>query len=335
MGATNNSMEQERVTVRLPDTMRLPEEHAPRRMPWTRKLAWTLGNVLMLCGAYVLLYVGGLLADERYNVYQADGGNGDFEDVAAIASPAPAEVARPAPTQAPTPAEAVVQPDTAQSANTGPSRFDQVPFLNNGSNELTSAVAPQSFSSGPSTITRFQIPVLAEMGFPELDKKVVEVGYSVADNVIQWQVDKYRVGHHQGTSNPGGGGNIVLSGHSGGEAYPFNDIRWLEPGAELRVYSNKQWYTYSVTETVVVDEVGQPPEKQQENAQYMQQTPSETVTLITCWPLADTPDPETGQIIPLFSQRVIVRAEPTKPAGNVAQSGENNEGGAANSWVAR
>jgi LPXTG-site transpeptidase (sortase) family protein len=334
-------MEQERVTVRLPDTMRLPEEHAPRPLPWTRKLAWTLGNVLMLCGAYVLLYVGGLLADERYNVYAASGDTEDFDDVAAIASPAPVEAVRPAPTQAAAPADAVVQtgavvqPDTAQTTNTGPARFDQVPFLNSGSNELTSAVPPQSFSSAPSTITRFAIPSLAEMGFPELDKKVIEVSYKVTDNLVQWDVDKYRVGHHQGTSNPGGGGNIVLSGHSGGTAYPFNDIRWLEPGAELRVYSNNQWYTYAVTETLVVDEVGQPFEKQQENAQYIQQTPSEVVTLVTCWPLADTPDPATGQIIPMFSQRVIVRAEPTKPAGNVAQSSENNDGGAADSWVAR
>ncbi len=316
--------------------MRLPEEHAPPPMPWTRKVAWTLGNVLMLCGAYVLLYVGGLLADERYNVYRASGDTEDFEDTAAIASPVPAEAVRPAPTQAaaPVPADAIVQQDNAQTSNSGPARFDSVPFLNSGSNELTSAVPPPSFSSAPSTITRFAIPSLAEMGFPKLDKKVVEVSYTVADNVINWEVDKYRVGHHQGTSNPGGGGNIVLSGHSGGEAYPFNDIRWLEPGAELRLYSSNQWYTYSVTETLVVDEVGQPLEKQLENAQYIQQTPSEMVTLVTCWPLADTTD-ENGQFLPMFSQRVIVRAEPTKPAGNVAQSSESNDGGAADSWVAR
>jgi len=330
-------MEQEPITVRLPDTMRLSEEHAPRPLARTRKLAWTLGNMLMLCGAYVLLYVGGLLADERYNVYDASGETPDFEDAAAIASPAPADVVRPAPTHAaaPAPADAIVQQDNAQTSNSGPARFDQVPFLNNGSNELTSAVAPLSFSSGPSTITRFEIPVLAEMGFPELDKKVIEVGYSVADNVINWEVDKYRVGHHQGTSNPGGDGNIVLSGHSGGEAYPFNDIYWLEPGAELRVYSNNQWYTYTVTENLVVDEVGQPFEVQQENAQYIQQTPSEMVTLVTCWPLADTTD-ANGQFLPMFSQRVIVRAEPTTPAGNVAQAAENNDGdSAADSWVAR
>jgi LPXTG-site transpeptidase (sortase) family protein len=328
-------MEQEAITVRLPDTMRLSEEHAPRPLAWTRKLAWTLGNMLLVCGAFVLLYMGGLLADERANVYYASGDREPIEDVAAIASPAPAGVVRPAPTQAAAPAAAVVQPDTAQTTNTGPARFDQVPLLNTGSNELTSAVLPQSLSSGPSTITRFEIPVLAEMGFPELDKRVVEVGYTISDSVFQWNVDKYRVGHHQGTSNPGGGGNIVLSGHSGGTAYPFNDIYWLEPGAEVRVVSNKQWYTYTVTEKVVVDEVGQPPEQQRKNAEYMQQTPTEMVTLITCWPVDNITPDENGHIIPMFSQRVIVRAEPTKPAGNVAQSSENTDGGAVTSWVAR
>ena len=39
------------------------------------KMLNTLGNLLMLTGLYVLLFVGGLFADEQYNVYAASGAN--------------------------------------------------------------------------------------------------------------------------------------------------------------------------------------------------------------------------------------------------------------------
>lgn len=152
------------------------------------------------------------------------------------------------------------------------------------------------------------------------------------NGLIQWQVDQYRVGHNQGTSNPGGGGNVVLTGHSGGTLYPFNDLNYLEKGNVIQLYSNNEWYAYTVTERLVVDEVGQPPEKQIENAQYIQQTPTEMVTMVTCWPLRNTTD-KNGRFLPKFSQRVIVRAEPTKPAGNVAQPDTQNAD--ANGWVTR
>ncbi len=165
-----------------------------------------------------------------------------------------------------------------------------------------------------------------------IDKKVVEVPFRMEDNIQQWEVDLYRVGHHQGTSNPGGGSNIVLAGHSGGTAYPFNDIYYLEPGAVIQLYSNEQLFNYTVTENILVDEVGQPPEKRYENAQYILPTDREMVTMVTCWPLTDVPT-EDGRFIEKFSQRVIVRAEPMQPVGNVAQGSTQVE--EANGWVAR
>ena len=37
------------------------------------RLIWTTGNLLMLVGLYLLLYVGGLFADEQYNLMAALG----------------------------------------------------------------------------------------------------------------------------------------------------------------------------------------------------------------------------------------------------------------------
>jgi sortase (surface protein transpeptidase) len=124
--------------------------------------------------------------------------------------------------------------------------------------------------------------------------------------VAVWDVDKYRVGHHRGASNPGGGGNIVLAGHSGGKAYPFNDIYYLKPGDLIQLYSDGQPYDYTVSEHILLDEVGQPLEQRLENARYIGPADEELVTMVACWPLTG-PDK--------FKQRIVIRA---KPAGVVS-----------------
>jgi len=149
--------------------------------------------------------------------------------------------------------------------------------------QLTNAVPAVAADTGPSTLTRIVIPSI------EVDKKVVEVGWTVerqpdGQAVATWDVDKYRVGHHRGTKNPGGGGNIVLAGHSGGEPHD-----------------------YTVSEHILLDEVGQPLEKCLVNARYIGPSDEELVTMVACWPLTG-PDK--------FKQRIVIRA---KPAGAVSQ----------------
>jgi len=63
------------------------------------KMLHTLGNLLLLAGLYLLLFVGGLFADEQYNVYAASGANDERapvvaagridEDISAVATPQP------------------------------------------------------------------------------------------------------------------------------------------------------------------------------------------------------------------------------------------------------
>jgi sortase A len=139
--------------------------------------------------------------------------------------------------------------------------------------------------------------------------------------VAVWDVDKYRVGHHKGSSNPGNGGNIVLAGHSGGKAYPFNDIYYLKPGDLIELYSNDQVYQYSVTEHILVDEVGQPLEKRLENARYIEPTDEELLTMVACWPLTG-PDK--------FKQRIIIRS---KPLGEPPAADQTNH--ESSSWTVR
>jgi LPXTG-site transpeptidase (sortase) family protein len=311
-------------------------------MSRTRKVLWTVGNLLMLGGLYLLLFVGGLMADEQYNVYAASGKTDIELPTAVVQAPADATVAAaPVPQvtgsvpQAAAPVPQAARPvplaeEPSSASITGPSRFDNIPALNGGGSELTNVASSALSNYGPSTITRLVIPAI------KLDKKVVEVAYTLqqaenGQNVQVWNVDKYRVGHHVNTSNPGGGGNIVLAGHSGGYQYPFNDIYYLKPGDSVELNSNGQLYDYTVTETHVVDQDGQPWEKQLENARFIEPTNEEVVTMVTCWPLTNTK--VDGRLIKKFTQRVIVRAKPANPAASVAQP--NAEAQDSSGWVAR
>ena len=78
------------------------------------KLFWTLGNMLMLIGLYLLLYVGGLFADEQFNLMAAEG---DSE----IALPEIVErVPDPPAAVAQAPAEAVAAPKPAPMVTAAP-----------------------------------------------------------------------------------------------------------------------------------------------------------------------------------------------------------------------
>lgn len=154
---------------------------------------------------------------------------------------------------------------------------------------------------------------------------MVEVGWTVerqadGQEVANWDVDKYRVGHHKGTSNPGGGGNIVLAGHSGGRAYPFNDIFYLKPGDLIQLYSNGQIYDYAVSDHILLDEVGQPLAKRLENARYIGSTNEEVITMVACWPLSG-PDK--------FKQRIVIRAKPVVAPSDNDRPGQDPDAGPA------
>lgn len=279
-----------------------------------RKIVWTLGNLLIFIGLLLFLFVGGTLADERYNVYAA---SGDNDVMAPVVASEPGN--QDAPSSDRTLAELARESAPAPVVSRAAPRFD-IPILNNGSADaLTNAVPQARATSGPSTITRIVAPAIA------LDKKVIEVGWTVqlidGQEVAVWDVDKYRVGHHQGSSNPGDGGNIVLAGHSGGYAYPFNDIYYLKPDDVIELYANDQVYEYRVSDHILVDEVGQPLEKRLENAQYIEPTGEEMITMVACWPL-------TGPN--KFNQRIIIRARPVGGTLAADQSLQEHSG-----WTAR
>jgi LPXTG-site transpeptidase (sortase) family protein len=238
------------------------------------RVFWTLGNLLALIGMVVLLYAGGLYAQAEFGRYAARGDT----DVAVAPPPLPA-------------AEESVEPVYQ------PSAFD-APVLNDG--RVTGAAPPPVSADYRATISRIMIPSIG------VDSKVVEVGWEIerqkdGSEVAVWQVAEYAVGQHRGTANPGENENIVLAGHVGGYGKVFKDLIYVRVGDPITLFSNGQQYLYVVHSVHVVTEEGASAEQRRENANWIQPTGQELVTLVTCWPPSGPKK---------YSQRVIVRALP-------------------------
>ncbi len=262
--------------IRLrPFTFPMPRT-APPATPRAR-LYWTLGNALMLIGAILLAYVGGLYTQAEYGRYAARGDT-DVPPPAPVSAPV-ARDAEPAPFVAPLPFVA--------------------PRLNTADGRLVSDVADVVTAGVPSLVTRLVIPSIG------VDSKVVEVGWEIVQQngqqVAVWQVAEYAVGHHRGSANPGEGNNIVLAGHVGGYGKVFKNLIDVKEGDQITLFAGGQQYLYVVQEQIIVHEEGVSAEQQAMNALYIAPTDTETVTLVTCWP---DHGPEK------FKYRIIVRATP-------------------------
>ena len=239
------------------------------------RLFWTLGNLCMLIGVVLLVYVGGIYSQAEYDRYAA---RGDTD------LPAPAAVAQPERSEEPAP---FVAPILHSSGS---------PEATDG--QIVGAV-PTNQAPHASTVTRVAISSIG------VDSKVVEVGWDVEQQnnqqVAVWQVAEYAVGQHRDSANPGENNNVVLAGHVGGYGKVFKDLFYVKPGDQITLYSAGQQYLYTVQERLLVTEEGVSEAQHAANAQLIAPTDHEVVTLVTCWP-AKGPDK--------FTQRVVVRATP-------------------------
>jgi sortase A len=114
-----------------------------------------------------------------------------------------------------------------------------------------------------------------------------------------WEVADYAAGHHYSSRNPGEGGNIVLSGHNNWHGEVFRDLDQLKPGDEIHVWTQAgKEYTYKVRKIDKLKEVGVSYAQRLKNAQVLNDTPKEQLTLISCWPYTT------------FTHRLVVTADP-------------------------
>jgi sortase A len=142
----------------------------------------------------------------------------------------------------------------------------------------TATVRPQA-SSPP---TRIRIPRI------NVDADVVEVAYSIREEngsrLTVWQVADYAVGFHVGSAYPGHAGNTVLAAHNNIRGRILRHLVDLVPGDDIYLYVGDLEFHYQVTQRMLVLETGMSEEIHRENAQWIQPTTDERLTLVSCWP---------------------------------------------------
>jgi len=101
----------------------------------------------------------------------------------------------------------------------------------------------------------------------------------------QWAApDSFLVGWH-GTSAPlGVPGNTVLNGHHNVHGEVFGHLVDLQVGDLILVYSGDRPFAYVIALKMILPERFKPLAVRQANAQWIQPSPDERLTLITCWP---------------------------------------------------
>jgi LPXTG-site transpeptidase (sortase) family protein len=118
----------------------------------------------------------------------------------------------------------------------------------------------------------------------------------------QWQVPRGNVvGWHESSALLGQKGNTVLNGHNNiyGEVFRYLDD--LELGDEIIVYDSEKPLVYQVIHQEIMPENGQPLSVRINNAQWIQPTGDERITLVTCWPYTTNSNRLVVIAVPVYS----------------------------------
>jgi sortase A len=121
-----------------------------------------------------------------------------------------------------------------------------------------------------------------------LDDDVEPVGWTHVFNGEEttnvWETANYAAGFHTTSAPPGVPGNTVVSGHNNIMGSVFKDIHELKPGHRIYLYAGSDRRVYEVEASFIVEEEGAPEEQRLENARWIEPTPDERLTLVSCYP---------------------------------------------------
>lgn len=265
--------------------IQMDKKHLARKpVPFLR----ILGNLLIVVGLSMLLGIGGWWGFNQWNNQQflqekQKDGLRVLTPVSEAAAGSVADTPVP-PTATPTPVQALE-------------------LLNVDSNKWLNVVPTVTPVPDDSPPIRVTIPSVA------IDSEVVPITWAMipakgGGMKPEWQVADYAVGHHAGTANPGQVGNVVLSGHVDYKGEVFRRLNEVKKGDLVTVYTEKGQYIYVITDMVLVQEEGVSDEQKRINARFMDPTPDQTLTMITCWPYG------------IDTHRFIAIAKPYKPASS-------------------
>ncbi len=154
-----------------------------------------------------------------------------------------------------------------------------------------------------------KIPDHIDIPSINLDASIVSIGFEQVsyegEIYDQYLAPDFRaVGWQEPSVGLGVPGNTVLNGHHNIKGEVFRDLYQLQVGDEIDLYSQGEEFRYVVVHTAILPERNQPLEVRLANAQWIEPTEDERVTLITCWPYESN------------THRVVVVAVPIRGEGN-------------------
>lgn len=119
----------------------------------------------------------------------------------------------------------------------------------------------------------------------DLDAPIEISGWHTINGVSEWDIpDHFAAGWLKLSAPLGQVGNTVLTGHHNIDGEVFRRLVELKPGDQIIIYSNGEPFFYIVTTRKILRERDQPLAVRLKNAQWIQPTNDERLTLVTCWP---------------------------------------------------
>lgn len=94
----------------------------------------------------------------------------------------------------------------------------------------------------------------------------------------------YAIGWDSTSAAPGFAGNTIVTGHNNLFGAVFGRLDELQAGDTISVWSDLGVFEYTVSQVVLLEEKDQPIEVRRQNATWLNDTPEDRLTLITCWP---------------------------------------------------
>jgi sortase A len=151
----------------------------------------------------------------------------------------------------------------------------------------------------PSPAIRLSIPAI------NLNSSIKEVSpteKTLANGEFRfvWEPVDFAVGHYDTSGNPGGGGNIVLTGHNNMAGEVFRYLNNLNPGDEVILFNEVSEFHYQVQQKSIIPYLGAEMEGDVQLQSLAGPKPTELVTLISCWPYATNANRIVVIAVPMF-----------------------------------
>ena len=152
-----------------------------------------------------------------------------------------------------------------------------------GQTPATAAPLPSATLAPVSIPDRIVIPAI-RLDAPAVPAKLKDIEYQ-GKPYQQWLApNSFAAGWLTTSASLGVAGNTVLSGHNNLHGEVFGHLQDLRVGDLILVYSGEKEFAYVIVLRMILPERFQPLSVRLANAEWLQPSHDERLTLVTCWP---------------------------------------------------